>query len=57
MSKVSIYLNFQGKTEEAFNFYKEVFQTDFEGTIMYNRDIPSHDGISLLYIIVPSKSV
>ncbi|MFZ1790570.1 MAG: VOC family protein [Saprospiraceae bacterium] len=45
MSKVSIYLNFQGKTEEAFNFYKEVFQTEFEGSIMYNRDIPPHEGM------------
>lgn len=42
MSKVSIYLNFQGKTEEAFNFYKSVFGTEFSDAIMYNRDIPSH---------------
>lgn len=42
MSKVSIYLNFQGKTEEAFNFYKTVFGTEFSDDIMRNRDIPSH---------------
>lgn len=40
MSKVSIYLNFQGNTEEAFNFYKSVFQTEFVGPIMYNKDVP-----------------
>jgi len=42
MSKISIYLNFQGKTEEAFNFYKSVFGTEFSDNIMRNRDIPSH---------------
>ena len=29
MSKVNTYLNFMGTTEEAFNFYKKVFRTDF----------------------------
>lgn len=45
MAKVSIYLNFQGKTEEAFNFYKSVFKTDFVGPIMYNKDIPAQEGM------------
>ena len=45
MPKVSIYLNFQGKTEEAFNFYKSVFGTEFVGGIMYNRDIPPMPGM------------
>lgn len=45
MSKVSIYLNFQDNTEEAFNFYKTVFKTDFAGPIMYNKDIPPHPGM------------
>jgi PhnB protein len=40
MAKVSIYLNFQGNTEEAFNFYKSVFNTDFAAPIMYNKDLP-----------------
>ncbi len=45
MSKVSIYLNFQGNTEEAFNFYKTVFQSEFSSPIMYIRDMPAmHDG-------------
>jgi PhnB protein len=45
MSKVSIYLNFAGNTEEAFNFYKSVFKTEFVAPIMYNRDIPPHVGM------------
>lgn len=34
MSKVSTYLNFPDKTEEAFNFYKSVFKTEFRGNAM-----------------------
>jgi len=45
MSKVSIYLNFQGQTEEAFHFYKSVFGTEFSAPFMYNKDIPSHPGM------------
>lgn len=45
MSKISIYLNFQGNTEEAFNFYKSVFNTEFVAPIMYNKDIPVHEGM------------
>ncbi len=48
MSKVSIYLNFQGNTEEAFNFYKSVFKTAFVAPIMYNKDIPAHEGMPSL---------
>ncbi|MEY4383880.1 MAG: hypothetical protein RI995_1422 [Bacteroidota bacterium] len=31
MAFVATYLNFQGKTEEAFNFYQSVFGGEFEG--------------------------
>jgi PhnB protein len=47
MSRVSIYLNFMGKTEEAFRFYKSVFGTEFDtsntggGDIMYMNAVPS----------------
>jgi PhnB protein len=41
MAQVSIYLNFLGNTEEAFNFYKKVFRTEFLRPIMYNKDIPA----------------
>ena len=41
MSQVSIYLNFPRNTEEAFNFYKKVFGTEFEeGGIMRFSEIP-----------------
>src|SRR5580704_438682 len=41
MAKVSIYLNFQGNTEEAFNFYKSIFRTEFAGPISRMSDVPS----------------
>ena len=40
MARVSIYLNFQGKTEEAFNFYKSVFKSEFSTPIMRVGDTP-----------------
>jgi PhnB protein len=45
MSKVSIYLNFQGNTEEAFNFYKSAFKAEFSAPIMRMGDIPSQEGM------------
>lgn len=45
MPSVSIYLNFQGNTEEAFSFYKSVFKTEFSEPIMYNKDIPAMPGM------------
>jgi PhnB protein len=39
MSKVSTYLNFESETEKAFNFYKEIFGSEFTG-IMRFGDIP-----------------
>ena len=53
MAKVSIYLNFQGQTEEAFNFYKKVFGTEFSAPIMQIKDIPSHPGMPT----VPEKEL
>lgn len=44
MAKTSIYLNFMNQTEEAFLFYKDVFQTEFSAPIMYMRDIPKQEG-------------
>jgi PhnB protein len=44
MSKVSIYLNFQGNTEEAFNFYKSVFKTEFLMPLMKLKDAPAQPG-------------
>lgn len=45
MSKVAIYLNFQGETEKAFEFYKSVFGTEYSAPIMRIGDLPpSPDG-------------
>jgi PhnB protein len=40
MAHVSIYLNFAGNAEEAFNFYKKVFKTEFTAPIMRMGDMP-----------------
>lgn len=38
MKSINPYLNFQGNTEEAFNFYKNVFGVDFFGGIFRFND-------------------
>jgi PhnB protein len=40
MAKVSTYLNFNRNTEDAFNFYKSVFGTEFIGSIARFSDVP-----------------
>ena len=45
MANVSIYLNFMGNAEAAFNHYKKVFMTEFSTPIMRMGDIPAQDGI------------
>lgn len=44
MAKVSVYLNFVDKTEEAFNYYKSIFGGEFVGGIMRFGDVPSQEG-------------
>ena len=44
MPRVSTYLNFMGNTEEAFNFYKSVFGTDFLAPISRMGDMPHSPG-------------
>jgi PhnB protein len=44
MASVSIYLNFNGNAEEAFNTYKKVFGTEFSGPLMRFKDAPSNPG-------------
>jgi len=44
MARTSTYLNFAGNTEEAFNFYKSVFGTDFVAEIARFGDIPAQEG-------------
>ena len=43
MSKVSIYLNFQGNAEAAFTYYKSVFKTEYSRPIMRTKDLPVFD--------------
>jgi len=45
MGRVNTYLNFNRNTEEAFNFYKQVFGGEFEGEISRFGDIPPQDGM------------
>ena len=44
MDNVSIYLNFAGKTEQAFTFYKAVFNTEFL-MVMRFKDFPDMPGM------------
>ncbi len=46
MATVSTYLNFNGNTEEAFTFYKDVFGTEFVGEIARMGDVPMGPGDS-----------
>ena len=45
MASVSIYLNFAGNAEEAFNHYKKVFGTEFAGPLMRMKDAPPREGV------------
>jgi PhnB protein len=44
VATVSTYLNFNGTTEEAFNFYKTVFGTEFLGPIARIGETPQQEG-------------
>ena len=44
MARVSTYLNFAGNTEEAFQFYRSVFKTEFATPIMRFKDGPPCPG-------------
>lgn len=44
MARVSTYLNFRRETEEAFNFYKSVFGTEFIGQINRFSEVPPQPG-------------
>jgi PhnB protein len=45
MARTSTYLNFPRETEEAFNFYKSVFKTEFTGDIQRMGDVPPQPGM------------
>ncbi|MCO6474449.1 MAG: VOC family protein [Ignavibacterium sp.] len=46
MKSINPYLNFQGNTEEAFNFYKSVFGGEFQGGIFRFKDTQMRDKLS-----------
>src|ERR1043165_1854245 len=46
MATINPYLNFEGNTEEAFNFYKSVFGGEF-ATVMRFGDTPGCDEMQL----------
>jgi len=57
MATVNPYLNFQGNTEEAFNFYKSVFGTEFSNIIRF-KDVqgvnaPGDDQEKIMHIALP----
>ena len=58
MAAVNPYLNFNGNTEEAFNFYKSVFGGEFP-MVMRFKDVPSEyqmgesDGDKIMHIALP----
>lgn len=43
-TRVATYLNFPGNTEEAFNFYRSVFRSEFVGGIQRFDQVPSEPG-------------
>ena len=45
MARVNTYLNFMGRTEEAFGFYRDVFGTEFDSEPMRMGDIPAGPGM------------
>ena len=43
MARVSTHIELNGSAEEAFNFYKAVFQSDFKNEIMRWGEMPEQD--------------
>ena len=59
MSRVNVYLNFLGNTEEAFEFYKSVFGGEFASVVRFKDmpmegvDIPEADQDKIMHIGLP----
>ena len=59
MIKLNIYLNFAGKTEEAFNFYKSVFGGEFTSVVRFKEmpikgvNIPKEDENKIMHMSLP----
>ena len=48
MAHVSIYLNFMGNAEEAFDTYKRIFKSEFSAPLSRMGDMPSQPGMPAL---------
>src|SRR3989344_9652891 len=59
MTKLNTYLNFAGKTEEAFNFYKSVFGGEFTSVVRFKEmpikgvNIPKEDENKIMHMSLP----
>jgi PhnB protein len=59
MTALNPYLNFNGNTEEAFNFYKSIFGGEFIGGVRRFRDtpegsrLPEHEQDKVMHIALP----
>ncbi len=62
MARTSTYLNFMGRTEEAFLFYKAAFGTEFASPMMRMREVPpapdmptlsEAEGNMVMHIVLP----
>ena len=60
MATLNPYLNFQGNTEEAFNFYKSVFGGEFSSLVRFNDmpgagggKIPPEDQSKIMHVSLP----
>ncbi len=59
MAQINPYINFNGNTEEAFNFYKSVFGGEFAMIIRF-KDMPNpehpvaeHEANKIMHIALP----
>ncbi len=58
MAIINPYLNFQGNTEEAFNFYKSVFNGEFAMLMRFNEvpgmdKLPTNEQTMLMHVSLP----
>nr|WP_294790142.1 VOC family protein [uncultured Mucilaginibacter sp.] len=58
MATINPYLNFQGNTEEAFNFYKSVFGGEFAMVMRFSdtehgANVPDEDKDKIMHIALP----
>ncbi len=59
MTKLNVYLNFAGNTEEAFNFYRTVFGGQFSSVVrfkdmpMQGTKLPKEDENKIMHMALP----